>query len=155
MKPLSHTIVLSLIGAAAIAACRAPDQETPSAGDTAARQETVGGMAGMQGMMMDTAMMDSMQVHMRMMDTMSADQIKAMLPMHRQMAANMLSRMNADMRSMNMTPDQAWNATADSLRQDLARMPDMSAQELKAMMPAHRARMTRLMQMHRNMMARM
>jgi hypothetical protein len=153
MKPLSHTIVLSLIGAAAITACRSPDQETPS--DTVARQETAGGMAGMRGMMMDTAMMDSMQAHMRMMDTMTADQVKAMLPMRRQMAANMLSQMNADMRSMNMTPDQAWNATADSLRQDLARMPDMSAQELKAMMPAHRARMTRLMQMHRNMMARM
>lgn len=156
MKPLSHTIILSLIAAAALAACRSPDQET--AGDTAARQETAGGMAGMQGMsgmMMDTAMMDSMQVHMRMMDTMSADQIKAMLPMHRQMAANMLSRMNADMRSMNMTADAAWNATADSLRQDLARMPDLSAQELKAMMPAHRARMTRLMQMHRDMMGRM
>lgn len=153
MKPLSHTIVLSLIGAAAIAACRSPDQERP--GDTVARQETAGGMAGMRGMMMDTAMMDSMQAHVRMMDTMTADQVKAMPPMHRQMAANMLSQMNADMRSMNITPDQAWNATADSLRQDLARMPDMSAQELGAMMPAHRARMTRLMQMHRNMMARM
>ena len=155
MKQLSHPIVLALVGAAAFAACRPPDQETP--GDTVARQETAGGMAGMEGMrgMMSTAAMDSMQNHMHMMDTMNADQIKAMLPIHGQMAANMLSRMNADMRSMNMTADAAWNATADSLRQDLVRMPDMSAQELKAMMPAHRARMTRLMQMHRDMMARM
>ena len=158
MKALSHTTVLSLIAAATLSACRSPDQETSGAGDTAARRETAGGMAGMQGMhagMMDTTMMDSMPMHMRMMDTMSADQIKAMLPMHRQMVGNLLSRMSSEMRAMNMTADAAWNATADSLRQDLVRMPDMSAQELRAMMPNHRARMRRLMQMHREMMARM
>jgi hypothetical protein len=51
-----------------------------------------------------------------------------------------------------MMPDAQWNATADSLRQDLTRMPEMSAQELEAAMPAHNARMQRLMDMHRAMM---
>lgn len=134
-------------------ACRPPDNETASTGQTT-RADTTGGMAGMHGMM-SAGMMDSTHTHMHMMDTMSADHMKAMLPMHRQMVANMLSRMNQDMRSMNMPGDQAWNATADSLRQDLTRMPELSGQELKAMMPAHHARMTRLMQMHRDMMGRM
>lgn len=155
MSATSGTLFV-ILGAAIFAACRASDRDASRSADTT-RADTAGGMAGMQGMqgMMGAGMMDSMQTQMRMMDTIGADQMKAMLPMHRQMVANMLSRMNADMRSMNMTANQAWNETADSLRADLVRMPEMSAQELKTMMPDHRARMTRLMQMHRDMMARM
>jgi hypothetical protein len=157
MNATFRTVVLTLVGAATLAACRSRNDDAAGARDTAARADSAGGMAGMPGMggMMGSGMMDSMHTHMRMMDTMSADQTKAMLPMHRQMAANMLSRMNQDMRSMNMPGDQAWNATVDSLRQDLTRMPELSGQALKAMMPAHHARLTRLMQMHRDMMGRM
>ena len=159
-----------LVGMTTLAACAGDDARRSPVTDTAAasasagslegatRKDSTGGMAGMQGMagMMGAGMlMDSMQTHMRMMDTVSPDQMKAMLPMHRQMTANMLTRMSADMRSMNMPADAAWSATADSLRQDLTHMPDMSAAELKTMMPAHHARMTRLMQMHRDMMAKM
>ena len=100
-------------------------------------------------------MMDSMQMQMRMMANMSADQMKSMLPKRRQMAANMLSQMNTQMRSMNMPANAAWTATIDSVRQDLVRLPEMSAQELKSAMPAHQARMMRLMQMHRDMMKNM
>ena len=158
-------------GLVTLTACTSNDARRSSpASDTAAasasagslegatRKDSAGGMAGMQGMaggMIDVGMMDSMQTHMRMMDTVRADRLKAMLPMHRQMTANMLSKMSADMRSMNMPADAAWSATADSLRQDLAHMPDMSAAELKAMMPAHNVRMTRLMQMHRDMASKM
>jgi len=92
---------------------------------------------------------------MRMMDTMSAARMKAMLPAHRQMAAKMLSGMSADMRGMNMTADAAWTATADSLRQDLVNMPEMSPAQLKSFMRAHHARMNRLTAMHRDMMAKM
>ena len=172
------TILLSfaaaaIAGMAILTACTSNDARRDPVGDSAAssasagslegatRKDSAGGMAGMQGMagmaggMMGAGMMDSMQTHMRMMDTISADRMMAMLPIHRQMSANMLSRMGTDMRSMNMPADTAWSATADSLRQDLAHMPDMSAGELKTMMPAHHARMTRLMQMHRDMMGRM
>jgi hypothetical protein len=163
---------VALAGLVTLAACARKDARRNETSDTAGasasagtlegptRKDSVGGMAGMQGMagmaggMMGTGMMDSMQTHMRMMDTVSADHMKTMLPMHRQMVANMLSRMSTEMRSMSMPADPAWSATADSLRQDLAHMPEMSAAELKATMPAHHARMTRLMQMHRDMMAR-
>jgi hypothetical protein len=54
-----------------------------------------------------------------------------------------------------MQPDARWNATADSVRQDMTRMGGMSAAELQASMPEHRARMARLMDMHRTMMGSM
>lgn len=96
-------------------------------------------------------MMDSMQVHIRMMQGMSGDRMKAMLPAHRQMVANMLSQMNSEMRQMNMQSDPKWTALADSVRQDLVRMPEMSAVELRSFMPAHGARVMRLMDTHRSM----
>lgn len=154
MREASRTLVI-MISVATLAACRASDRDTSMADDTTrAGVDTMSGMAGMRGTpgMMGAGMMDSMQTHMRMMDTMSADQIKAMLPVHRTMATNMLTQMTSDMRSMNMTADAAWIATIDSLRQDLTRMGDMSGPALKAMMPAHQAGLRRLMEMHQNMM---
>jgi hypothetical protein len=59
------------------------------------------------------------------------------------------------MEQMNRPADEAWTATVDSLREDLSRMPEMGAQELRDWMPRHRARMTRLMEMHRAMMGNM
>ena len=166
MTTTLRMIALMLAGATTLVACGGRNGTTsdttatakgdPGSLEGARRADSAGGMAGMPGMGgMMAGMMDSMQTHMRMMDTMSVNQMKTMLPMHRQMTANMLSRMNQEMRSMNMAADPAWTTTADSLRQDLTRMPELSAQQLKAMMPAHHARMMRLMQMHRDMMARM
>lgn len=83
------------------------------------------------------------------------DSLIAMLPMHRQMAANMVAEFNREMRGMNMAADESWNAAVDSLRQDLVRMPEMSGTELSGFMPAHEARLTRLMEMHRSMVASM
>ena len=168
--------VAALVGIASLAACnRASDSSSSasagagamsdhSAGslEGATRHDTTAGMAGMSGMsggqmgaMMGAGMMDSIEAQGRMMDTMSAERMKAMLPTHRQMVANMLSRMNGEMRQMNMTGDAAWTATVDSLRTDLVRMPELSAAELKAMMPAHQARVARLIAAHRSMVAKM
>ena len=153
-----RVISLVLMAASTLSACRAGDEQ-PAVADspaTATRADTAGGMGGMRmSGMKGAGMMDSMHTHMGVMDTMSGDRMKQMLPMHRQMVANMLSQMNSEMRSMNMPANTAWTATVDSLRQDIVRMPDVSGPELKVMMPAHRARMTRLMQMHRDMMAKM
>lgn len=110
-------------------------------------------MPGMAGMIMSDSMMAQMHAHMQMMDTASAAGLQAMLPMHRQMVANVLSGMTADMRSMNMTGDAAWTATSDSVRQDLVRMPDMTPEELKRATAAHHARVMRLMDLHRKMMS--
>ena len=157
--------------ATALVACQRSESRTGSPADSAATargNRSAGSLEGanrpsststagamqMPGMM-SAATMDSMETHMRMMDGMTGEQMKAMLPAHRQMLANMLSQMNQEMRSMNMSGDPQWTATADSIRQDLIHMPERSPQELKRAMPAHHARITRLMKMHRKMTQKM
>ena len=120
----------------------------------ATKSDSASGMAGMPGMASaGSSMMDSMRTHMRMMQSATPEQMKSMLANHRQTVANMVSQMNGEMRSMNMPADPAWNATVDSIRQDLVHMPDMSGKELKAMMPAHGARVMRLLGMHERMLS--
>lgn len=137
-----------------ISACAREDVDADqnAAADTGAAP---GGMQGMEGMGGSGGMMEEMQAHMRMMDGASADSMRAMLPMHRQMVANMISQFDREMRQMNMKADAAWQATIDSLRQDNIRMPEMSANELRTFMPEHRTRVMRLMDMHRSMMGNM
>lgn len=169
MQTTLHSLAAVALVATLAAACRFNENAASrsAAADSAAtagagslegptrKDSAAGGMAGMQGGMMGAAMGDSIEAHMRMMDGMSAEQVKAMLSAHRQTVANLLSRMNAEMRSMNMPADAAWTATIDSVRQDLTHMPEMSGAELKALMPAHHARVTRLLQAHREMLGRM
>ncbi|MEO6877744.1 MAG: hypothetical protein ABI205_04635, partial [Gemmatimonadaceae bacterium] len=112
-----------------------------------------GGMTSMAGMMSAGAS-DSMEMRLRTMDMMNAAQIEAAYPANRQAAGDMLSRMNADVQGMHMSPDMSWNATTDSIRQDLSHMSGMTGAQMKAAMPGYHARMTRLMDMHRQMMTK-
>lgn len=114
-----------------------------------------GNAGGNAGGSTDGTMMDQMQTHLRMLDGASGDSLKAMMAMHRSEVANMISEANGQMRKMNMPAGTAWQATTDSLRQDLVRMPEMSASQLQAFMPGHRARIMRFMEMHRSMMSGM
>ncbi len=120
-------------------------------------QMPMGGMAGMRGMggMQSSSMMQQMESQMGAMMSAEPDSAMAMMPGYRQMAANMLAQMNREMRQMNMEGDAAWNATVDSVRQDLTRMPEMTSEEMASSMDAHDARMNRLMEMHHSMMGAM
>lgn len=137
--------------------CGGTEEEPAVQADTEIAAEPADGMQGMPGMagMQNDGMMQQMQSHMQMMMGATPDSMMAMMPEHRQMAANMMAQMNREMEQMNMASDTAWTATVDSLRQDMIRMPDMNAQELQEFMPGHRARMTRLMEMHGSMMGNM
>ena len=165
MNNFTRTFAASLALSAAVvtASCRGEGESQPTDSAMAAGAE---GMAGMQmdsmpamvgggGGMQSGAMMAGMRSRMQSMQRASGDSLMRMMPMHRQMAANMLSQMNREMRSMNMTGDAAWTATVDSVRRDLARMPDMNAGELANFMAAHQRRMTSLMDMHQAMMSDM
>ena len=170
MKSGFRTLTAVLI-AALVVACGRSESRTASSADSAATARGNSSAGSLEGAnrpsstsatgamqmpgMMSAATMDSMETHMRMLDGMSGEQMKAMLPAHRQMVANMLSQMNQEMRSMNMSGDPQWTATADSIRQDLIHMAEMSPQELNRAMPAHHARITRLMEMHRKMTQKM
>ncbi len=157
--------VVPVVLAVALAAC-GTDKSNQAATDGPATQAdtSMDGMQGMQGMdrmqsmggMMGD-MSKNMEANMQQMMGAGADSMQAMLPMHRQMTANMLSEMNKQMRDMKMPPekDTAWSAAVDSIRNDLVRMPEMDGKELRSFMPAHRDRVMRLMEMHQGMMKKM
>ena len=149
---------VALPAATSAAAAARADTSGAAAAAPAVKACCGGGMSGMHGMarmhgMTSAAMLDSMQAHMRRAEHMTADQMAAMIPMHRQMVGDMLSQMTSESRAMNLRPNAAWNALADSVRQDLVRLPEMNKNELKQAMPADCARVTRLIRMHQAMMS--
>lgn len=134
------------------AACSKPETSGTAADSPGA--DSMGGMPGMSSGG-GNSLAQQMEAHMKAAKGVSADSLKAMLSMHRQMAANLIATFNKEMRDMNMAGDAAWNATVDSLRADLRVFPDLTASELQARIPAHETRITRLIQMHQTMMKNM
>ena len=151
---MRRLLSLSVLVAANLSAlaCRAEPPQTDETSQTA--DSIAGGMAGMP-MMGNDSISANMKHQMTMMQGVSADSMKAMLPAHRQMGANMLAQMDQQMTSMNLSADGTWKAMSDSIREDLVRMPNLSGAELQAFMMAHHRRMTQLMAMHESMMKNM
>lgn len=153
--------MLTLVVVGALTACgggeEAPEPGTGAevAEAPAGGMEGMQGMGGMAGMQMGGGMMEQMQAHMKAMEGKSGDATVQMMPQHRQMVANMIAQMNREMQDMNMTADQEWDSTIAAVREDLVRLPEMSAQELESFMPDHRQRILSLMEMHRSMMGSM
>ena len=107
------------------------------------------GMGGMSAMQMGSDMMSQME----RMQAMGGDSLMQMMPQHSQMLDNMMSQMNRELEGMNRAGDARWSALADSVRDDMARIREMSAAELQAFLPEHHGRVTRLMEMHGGMMS--
>ena len=157
--------IAAVITLVSLVACAGGDDT----GDSASMEESSGqgmpmggtdSMAAMEGMpgmgaMASGSMMDQMQSHMAMMRQAGEDSLAAVMPMHRQMLANMIAQMNREMRDMGMAPDQDWEATIDSLRSDLRTMPEMTPAEMRSGMESHHARIDRIIRMHRSMMEQM
>lgn len=116
-------------------------------------------MADMPGMGGASSTVDRlmavMDTALRRTEGATGDSLVSLLPSHRQTLANLISEMNAEMRGMSMTADAAWTSVVDSLRQDLVTLPELDGDELRQVMPAHRKRVERLMEMHRAMMRNM
>jgi hypothetical protein len=108
-----------------------------------------GGM-GMGGM----NMMSGMRAHMDSMMRMSPQQMQAMMPKHEQMMSGMMDGMGSDMRGMNMSGSAEWSALSDSVKNDLADLPNLKGQQLSARMRAHAERVKRLIAMHQKMMGK-
>lgn len=157
LKGSTLMITGSVVAILTLVACK-PRSEMPVDESTSpqVRMDTASAMKPMSNMstmpmngdmnkMSPMVSMDSMRAHMREMTAMDGEAMMRMLPMHRDMATSMLARMTADRQSMNTPMDANWNATADSVRQDLTGMSAMSASELKVGMSAHQGRMLRLM----------
>ena len=160
---IARGIVTGIAAVLLLSACAGEDaanaDRTPDGAESGEGMEGMQGRQDMDGMTHmeggTAGMMGAMHTHMEMMGGMSGDSMRSMLPTHRQMMANMIAQMNREMTGMNMPADPAWNAVMDSLRTDLATMPDMDPAELQALMPEHHRRAMRVMEMHREMMAGM
>jgi hypothetical protein len=92
-------------------------------------------------------LMGEMSAHMQAMQGLAPDSVRALLPGHARMSDSVFAEMERRMREMNMPRSAEMSALMDSLRQDMRGMPGMSDAELGTAMPAHMARMRRLMDM--------
>jgi hypothetical protein len=137
----------------AVTACGTGEQKPAQQADSAV-QPAGGAMSGMGsiGSMESHEMMREMRAHMQGMSAAGADSLRRIVPMHRQMTANMLQQMDTEMRGMQMADGASWTALADSVRQDLTLLPDVSSAELPDFMARHRGRLERLMARHGQMM---
>jgi len=154
----TNIAVLAMVLTGFSAGCEGSSPPAANTASTDSSQATMrGGMEGMSGMdsMATSDPADVVTGHMREFETLDADSMIRALAGHRQIIANMIARMNREMREMNMPADEAWTATVDSLRADLIAMPDMSARELRDFIPLHHRRASKLIEMHRRMMKSM
>jgi hypothetical protein len=78
--------------------------------------------------------------------------MSAMMAAHDRMMSQMMDRMGADMRSMNMSADPKWSSLVDSVKADLADLPGLQGKELAERTKAHADRVRRLISMHEGMM---
>ena len=134
----------------AVVACGGGEQREVRQPDSAEGQAM--GETGGMGSMESQGMMREMRAHMQSMTGAGANSLRHLMPMHSQMTANMLQQMDSEMRGMQMTRDTGWTALADSVRQDVTQLPDVSAAELPEFMERHRGRVERLMARHEQMM---
>jgi hypothetical protein len=123
-------------------------------GDMGMGHGDTGGM-GMGGMpMQGMQMMSGMRTHMDSMMRMSPQQMQEMMAMHQGMMSQMMDGMGADMRNMKMSGTPERNALTDSVKRDLAELPNLKGQALSARMRGHTDRVKRLLAMHEEMMGK-
>jgi len=156
MRPMLWIVFAGVI---AVGGCKGKDQ---------AAERAQAGQQGMGGMKMDSMamsgdhmgmgasdMMPMMRAHMDSMTAMSPAQMSGMMAAHDRMMSQMMDRMGADMRRMNMSADAKWSSLMDSVKADLADLPELQGKDLSARMTAHADRVRRLLAMHEGMMKAM
>ena len=74
----------------------------------------------------------------------SAAEQKQQLGAHISAVNGMLSRFEDKVRAMHVTMDPDWVAVIDSVKNDVARMPDMPAEQLHDFLPEHNQRVMRI-----------
>ncbi len=159
LRLLTHTSGALLLS---LNACSAPRDAGQQASTPAVTTNPSGGMTGMPGMSSTPAMagmavsgevMRQMRMHLDTIGAAKDHTLLGMIPAHRTMTASLVANMQADMTAMSMPGDESWTTTVDSVRLDLVRLPELTPAELQALMPAHRARVLGLLEMHAAMMS--
>lgn len=116
-------------------------------GKEAAQRPTMSGMS-----MRSDSLIPMMRAHLDSLAGMPAQFARGNLAAHDAMGSQMLDAMGSDMRMMNMQPDSAWTALADSVKRDLADLPSLSGRTLETRLKGHIERLRRMMAMHQRMM---
>jgi len=130
----------------AVGACNSKPEgaPTPSA--------AVGGMmGGGQMTAQGSQLMAMMGAQLDSLATMTPAQMIAMMSAHEALATQMSGMMSSGMQGMNMQQDAGWMALSDSVKQDLATMPDLAGDSLQVYMMAHIGRIRRMMTMYQGM----
>ena len=89
-----------------------------------------------------------MVANMKDMERMRGGAVVLMMPRHQEALGGMIQQMERE-RQGQLAADASWSALADSVRGDMSRMGRMSVDDVRAMLAAHRDRVTRLIEMHR------
>ena len=87
---------------------------------------------------------DSVTADLDSMSSANGDAQRHMLADHEALVSAFLTRNDAKMRAMHAKIDPAWLTIIDSVRNDLARMPNMSSEQLHAFFPEHARRVMRI-----------
>ena len=87
---------------------------------------------------------DSVTADLDSMSDATGDAQRLMLPAHEKLVSDFLTRNDAKMRAMHVRIDPDWLTVIDSVRNDLARMPNMSSAQLHAFFPEHARRVMRI-----------
>lgn len=87
---------------------------------------------------------DSVTADLDSMSSANGDAQRLMLPAHEELVSEFLRRNDAKMRAMHVKIDPDWLMIIDSVRADLARMPNMSSAQLHAFFPEHARRVMRI-----------
>jgi len=93
-----------------------------------------------------------MQAHTDSMMRMNPEQMSRMMATHERMMSQMMDQMGSEMREMKMSQTPEWSALTDSVKQDLADLPNLKGQALSSRVRAHAARVRRLITSHEQMM---
>jgi hypothetical protein len=119
-------------------------------GRDAGNEEVNGGgeAAAPAGAASSAALISDMRSRVNALQAAGGDEIPAMVPEHTRMVHDLLTRMAAERTARGQSGPGAWDATVDSVEQDLVRMQTMSQADLEALMEGHTGRLTRLMDMH-------
>jgi hypothetical protein len=99
-------------------------------------------MVGALGRAESTLLIAEMRSHLGVLEAAGGDEMVPMIPGHRQRVEALVTQLGTQAGA-----NARWTALADSVRQDLARMPGMTAADLEGLMDPHASRVRRLLTM--------
>jgi hypothetical protein len=134
--PLASLFAVALIAGACTP--KGGDNSAPaSSASTTTLTPTVGSDSA-------TQLVDSVTTEDSLLAKAAPAQIESLVPRHVQLVTHTLVLLELTREKAGTPADPAWTATADSVKADLKAMPTLSPAALTALLPAHVARIQRL-----------